>query len=518
MEYPFKDLLPREEATARQGYYKDWTHIDADTFHQISELVKFIREKGYGTDTREAIAQALERVYHDAAMSGNANMEVSMARKHFKDLASRLNASDNKLSSATAQVIQTDQRVDNLILNPGDGSTPAELVDARVVKHRIHKVAGDSVRSVSDGFGVQKTAVGENLYNPSSDVIEDKIAGSDGVISNANGWRVAKIPIEPSTAYDVWMPTGIYSAVIGSIIFTDLNDNVLSFHVAPTTIGFVYQGVTSRRLTSPSNSAFIYVNVTRPDWQSTPYDVKDTFKLFKGNPNDGYISGLYNLMIKDTEAHRRLDELENPKSHDGIRWGAVGDSLTEINSRSTKFYHQYVADDIGIEVVNLGISGTGYKRTDESGTAFYQRVSAIPVNLDVVTIFGSGNDLGAGVPLGVVSDTGTDTVAGAINTTLDNLIDRLPTVPIGIITPTPWNDMQPNTDNTMRQYADLLIEIAKSRGLPYLDLYRSSGLRPWDTSYRVLMYSRDGGNGVHPDENGHKLFYPQIREFVKKLV
>ena len=94
MEYPFKDLQPLDEVAARTGYYRDWSHIDADTFHQISELVQFIREKGYGSDTREAIAQALERVYHDALMSGNANMEVSMARKHFKDLASRLDASD----------------------------------------------------------------------------------------------------------------------------------------------------------------------------------------------------------------------------------------------------------------------------------------------------------------------------------------------------------------------------------------------------------------------------------------
>src|SRR5699024_7482569 len=97
MEYPFKDLKPLDEVMARDGYYKDWTHIDADTFHQISELATFIREKGYGADTREAIAQALERVYHDASMTGNANMEVSMARKHFKDLASRLDAGDADL-------------------------------------------------------------------------------------------------------------------------------------------------------------------------------------------------------------------------------------------------------------------------------------------------------------------------------------------------------------------------------------------------------------------------------------
>ena len=107
MEYPFKDLQPLDETTARTGYYRDWTHIDAETFHQISELVKFIREKGYGADTREAIAQALERVYHDAMKSGNADMELSMARKHFKDLASRLDASDDKLTSAAARLNQT---------------------------------------------------------------------------------------------------------------------------------------------------------------------------------------------------------------------------------------------------------------------------------------------------------------------------------------------------------------------------------------------------------------------------
>ena len=91
MEYPFKDSQPLDEATARTGYYRDWTHIDANTFHQISELAQFIREKGHGADTREAMAQALERVYHDAAQSGNANMEVSMARGAFNTLGQRLN-------------------------------------------------------------------------------------------------------------------------------------------------------------------------------------------------------------------------------------------------------------------------------------------------------------------------------------------------------------------------------------------------------------------------------------------
>lgn len=77
----------------------------------------------------------------------------------------------------------------------------------------------------------------------------------------------------------------------------------------------------------------------------------------------------------------------------------------------------------------MGVGGTGYKRTSEKNTAFYQRISSVPLDTDVITIFGSLNDLGASVPIGTASDTGTDTLGGAINTTLDNLNSRLPVYP-----------------------------------------------------------------------------------------
>ena len=200
------------------------------------------------------------------------------------------------------------------------------------------------------------------------------------------------------------------------------------------------------------------------------------------------------------------------------KWVAFGDSLTEVNHRTTTNYHKYIAEDTGIEVVNMGVSGTGYARRANEGKAFYQRVSSVPIDADVITFFGSGNDLGAGLPLGDISDTGTDTMAGSINTTLTNLYAVNPIFKVGIITPTPWNDYKPGSENAMTEYVDLLIAIANNWGIPVLDLYRTSGLRPWDTDYKALMYSRDDGNGVHPDENGHKFFYPQVREFIKTLI
>ena len=132
MEYPFKDLMPLDEATARDGYYKDWTHIDADTFHQISELVKFIRDKGYGADTREAIAQALERVYYDATQSGNANMEVSMARGDFDTLG-------NRLSDTTAQLAD---KADQATINEAISDTKTQLTQIQAALDTKVNISG----------------------------------------------------------------------------------------------------------------------------------------------------------------------------------------------------------------------------------------------------------------------------------------------------------------------------------------------------------------------------------------
>ena len=218
MEYPFKDLLPLDEVLEREGYYKDWTHIDADTFHQISELVKFIREKGYGADTREAIAQALERVYHDAAMSGNANMEVSIARKHFKDLASRLNASDDKLTNASSEIVGAKRGYSTLaeslqnlsadMLNPNLG----KLTQNHMSDELLAQIAGDAAVNAVPADGSLTTEkyadesvtpdkttffnFSENLFNPKK-VLENTIASSSGNIYDATRWlNDDLIPVE----------------------------------------------------------------------------------------------------------------------------------------------------------------------------------------------------------------------------------------------------------------------------------------------------------------------------------
>lgn len=220
----------------------------------------------------------------------------------------------------------------------------------------------------------------------------------------------------------------------------------------------------------------------------------------------------------------------------GKKWAVVGDSITERNEATTKHYFDYIAESSGIETYNMGAGGTGYSRGYDTNRAFYQRISSVPLDSDVVTIFGSGNDTNVEAmakfsgmtwaeALGTYTDSTTDTLCGCVNVTLDNYFSVMPTVPIGIIAPTPWKT-QPTTlltHNRFADYTNALKQIAEYRGVPFLDLYHKSNLRPEnDENCDLCFYggaSLDGnGDGVHPNELGHKIIAPKIYEFVKSLL
>lgn len=203
-------------------------------------------------------------------------------------------------------------------------------------------------------------------------------------------------------------------------------------------------------------------------------------------------------------------------------WVTIGDSLTEHNSRTTHNYHDYISQETGITVINNGESGQGYY-----GDSFKRQIMAITETPDVITIFGSGNDLFKGLPLGDVNDNTTSSLCGYINLTIDYLIEHYPLVPYGIITPCPWEMMEPNentihptlnVENPMRSYCEKMVEICRLRGVPCLDLYHCSNLHPSSQKFREICYTHDDGNGVHPDETGHKLIAPRFKAFLETLI
>ena len=210
----------------------------------------------------------------------------------------------------------------------------------------------------------------------------------------------------------------------------------------------------------------------------------------------------------------------------------LGDSLTEKTSMAKTAYYDYVAEDLGCEVVNYGKCGTGYK-AHGGDEPYYERVPMMDVSdADCLTIFGSFNDIGKGFPLGTVDDETTDTVGGCMNLTIQALYEKNPRLKIGIVTPTPWRTQEsydPGEDGYDRAYTaeehdtyvKLLKQLAKKYRLPVLDLYETYGIDPNREEARKLYYEEDGildDAGVHPNSEGHRFMYPMWREFVKTLM
>ena len=254
---------------------------------------------------------------------------------------------------------------------------------------------------------------------------------------------------------------------------------------------------------------------------TSPYQYANYFEQIIGIPEEAeyfIVNDIHNIGAFNAPVVDQAITYSNGKWY-GKKWVCVGDSLTEVNVRTDKHYFDFVSESTGIAVVNMGVGGTGYARGSENNNAFFQRISAVPLDADVITIFGSFNDLSAGLPLGTASDSGTETLGGCINTTINNLLVAFPLANFGIITPCPWSWTNPaNPDTDASKYCQMIVDICHNRGIPCLDLFHNSLLRPWDETFRNLCYSKDDGNGVHPNETGHKLIAPRFSDFLDTLL
>jgi hypothetical protein len=207
----------------------------------------------------------------------------------------------------------------------------------------------------------------------------------------------------------------------------------------------------------------------------------------------------------------------NKKELLGITWGAFGDSLTEGDST----YAKIVSDITGITLINLGDGGTGYKKEEDSGASFVQRVSSVTNDIQVLTVFGSFNDSAyINDNLGQLGDTTIDTLYGAMYKFYTDLFANHTDIVVGVITPCPWKILSPRQGSEKAEkYVKALIDTANYFSLPVLDLYHESGLRPWEEAFANKYYKEGFENAVHPTQEAHEKFIaPKVIEFIKRLI
>lgn len=352
----------------------------------------------------------------------------------------------------------------------------------------------------------------ENILAGASTFTDNKCINDQGnIVTNQNFCLIdGYFPIKPSTVYKLYRgEPSLYSNAGHNWTFWDENKSFISYTLSGSAV------------TSPINARFLRLGIYISNTGSATHENFDPTNVIVTENTKPCFDNIFTSLV-------------SRPVFSGMKWIGIGDSITEENFRATYHYHDYIKAETGLSFVNMGVSGTGYKAEGSGDKAFYKRVPNMATDADLITIFGGVNDVVlSNATIGTASDTGTDTICGCVNETIDEIEELYPAhMPIGIISPLPCycSDTSVNLHpyqkpddetNRMSQFVEQLSLICKHRGIPFLDLFHQSNLRPWHSECNAKYFSCDSaptGDGLHPNGHGHRLFYRQILEFIKGII
>lgn len=218
-----------------------------------------------------------------------------------------------------------------------------------------------------------------------------------------------------------------------------------------------------------------------------------------GNATDGYTYTLENIGLLDM--HQRVAALEGRRYPDWshLKWYVMGDSLTaQENTFAPRKYYDFIHEKTNIQIIVDGIGATGYKNGEDEGKSFLDRVKNIPEGVDVVTIFGSGNDL---------KSDDFEYANRAIYDTMAWLVINRPDLRVIVVPPAPWSNYDKRSD-PWKAYVDRMQTCALACDHRYVsDMFDCPPFNGKYESHMAKFFTTDP-NGVHPNEEGHKALAP----------
>lgn len=196
--------------------------------------------------------------------------------------------------------------------------------------------------------------------------------------------------------------------------------------------------------------------------------------------------------LKDTTARQR-----SVGSWSHLKWYVMGDSLTaQDNDFTDKRYYDFVQEKTGIQIIVDGIGGTGYGAGVSNSQSFLDRVKTIPEDVDVVTIFGSGND--------ILYANGANM---EIYNTLSWLCLNRPGLRVVVVPPAPWKNYNKRED-PWKAYCDRLQACCLACDFRYLsDMYDCPPYNGNFDGHMETFFTTDP-EGIHPNEAGHRALAP----------
>lgn len=457
--------------------YNDYTHLTETEMKNINLLAEAIRHKVYGIDVRESIALAIELLLDISAKENNdAVAEITKARNEFGTLDDRLDdivADLNNLS--VSQINKNLGKIDQTYLTD-------ELIAQIAGTAAINAVPADNslttVKYVDNSVTTAKrTPLGNFGFISSTGNINIDTVNKRIVLPATTGVIVGK------KYYDV------SSRTVSLANTHSLNGGFLGYDTVSNTFIFGSES------TFNENTVFIgaiWMNARRFLLNATTYTV-------------------------DAKANINTNGLVTSKLY-GKKWNALGDSIT-YGMGTTKTYHQYIAEKIGMTVNNYGINSTEISQGGTYANPFISRYVNMDVTADLITVFGGVNDFLHNVALGDFSSRDNATFYGALHNLCQGLYTNFPNAKYAFITPMRTKgtygdgDVANSKGHILADYVQAIKETAGYYGIPVMDMFNFAGITPLVATSKT-KYMPDG---LHPNATGHQVISDKIMSFLETL-
>ncbi len=223
---------------------------------------------------------------------------------------------------------------------------------------------------------------------------------------------------------------------------------------------------------------------------------------------------------------------------EGLKINFFGDSITYGTATSGPdfIFHGILKREAKLrEIKNYGFGGSRFAtQTGRFPTrpfnndpascdmnSFPDRLHSMDDDADIVVVFGGTNDYGHGdALLGCMSDRTPETFYGGCHYVFSELVKKYLGKPIVIMTPLHRSNETKNTGDakpvgigTLKEYVDIIREVAEFYSLPVLDLFAISGLQPEIPEIKE-KYMPDG---LHPNDRGHEIIARLLKNFLEAL-
>ena len=343
-----------------------------------------------------------------------------------------------------------------------------------------------------------------NLLNPDTLTFDQAVSNVNGNLTSYVGYVTSDfIPVSPNS-------TIITSDARNKAVY-DENKNFIS-------------GDNSQKITTPNNGAFVRVSfpASRLNLEMViESDVFPTEKYEYGAPIKYKFSEDIKLEVESSDS---LSDFE--KSWEGKKTVHLGDSITQLAANGTKKYYQYLQEWLPLgSVKQYGISTSTISSGNGAYEPFVDRYHLMDDDADLVTVFGGTNDWGRTETTkgefygtgGTVNKDAT-TMYGACHTLFEGLVNKYTNRGAEIVILLPIQRVGQDVPNattgmTLKEYTEVIKEVAHFYSLPVLDLYNEGGMNPNLAEVKTKYFA----DNTHPNDVGQERIAHRLLGYLRAI-